>query len=497
MKNIVAKIEANLVYEVMDKTALEVAPLLSQRLGNTIYFKREDQTPVHSFKLRGAYHKMRKLTKTQLAKGIITSSAGNHAQGVALSAQKLGAEAIIVMPKTTSTIKVEAVKNFGGKVELHGNNYDEARDFAENIAKKTGATFIHPFDDPDVIAGQATIGVELLEQLSKIDYIFIPVGGGGLISGVAAVIKTHSPNTKIIAVEPTESSALSRSMAAGKQVVLEQVGLFADGVAVHKIGDAAFRLSPDLVDEAILVSNDEICAAIKDIYNETRSIVETSGALSVAGAKRYIDDFGLRGQNIITILSGANLNFDRLRFIAERADLGEQKEAIIAVTIKEEIGSFLNFCKLLGQSVITEFNYRYGDSDKARIFVGVALTDGEAEKIAIIARLKKDFKVLDMSDNSMAKTHIRYMVGGHSRAENEVIYRFEFPEYPGALLNFLQKIGNNWNISLFHYRNHGADFGRILIGLQASDTDILEQSFDELGYFYQNETDNPAYRYFL
>ncbi|MBE8189655.1 MAG: threonine ammonia-lyase, biosynthetic [Candidatus Thioglobus sp.] len=497
MKNIIKRIKRDIVSEVVAKTPLDFAEQISAKFGNKIYLKREDLTPVHSFKLRGAYHKIRTLNPQQLAQGVITCSAGNHAQGVAFSAQKLGISATIVMPKITPQIKVDAVKLFGAKVELFGNNFDEASDFAQEISKQNGQTFIHAFDDADVIAGQATIACELLEQLDKIDYIFVPVGGGGLISGIASVIKNERPEIKIIGVEPLDSAALTKSISQNTHAVLAEVGIFADGVAVKKVGVENLRLAKDLVDETVLVSSDEMCAAIKDIYNENRNVVEPSGALALAGAKRYLQEKQLQSKNIISIVSGANMNFDRLRYIAERADLGEQNEAIIAVTIPEQAGSFLAFCELLDDHGITEFNYRFAAENQARVFVGVALKDGLAEKQALIAKLSKSFDVLDMSENTIAKTHIRYMVGGRAAVEDEVLYRFEFPERPGALLNFLQKVGKKWNISLFHYRNHGADFGRVLIGLQAQNTAELERRFDELGYFYQNESTNRAYQYFL
>lgn len=497
MHNIVRRIKPEIIKEVMSPTSLDFAEQISMRLDNQIYLKREDLTPVHSFKLRGAYHKIRTLTLEQLSRGIITCSAGNHAQGVAFSAKKLGISATIVMPKITPQIKIDAVKSMGAKVMLFGNNYDEAYQFSQNFAKQHGQIFIHAFDDVEVIAGQATIAYELLEQLDNIDYIFVPVGGGGLITGIASVIKTKRPQIKIIGVEPIDSAALTRSIHENAQVVLAEVGTFAEGVAVKKVGVESLRLAKDLVDDTILVSNDEMCAAIKDIYNENRSIAEPSGALALAGAKHYLRDKQLRSQNIIVIVSGANMNFERLRYVAERADLGEQNEAILAVSIDEKPGSFLNFCQMLDNHSITEFNYRYGNQQQAHIFVGVGLREGLREKEALIAKLSESFEVLDMSDNSIAKTHIRYMVGGRAEASNEVLYRFEFPEHPSALLNFLTKVGTHWNISLFHYRNHGADFGRVLIGLQASDTSKLEQKFDELGYFYQNETNNKAYQRFL
>lgn len=502
MQNIVKRIKPHLIEEIMTRTPLSLATQLTKRLNNNIYFKREDTTPVHSFKLRGAYHKIRQLSPKQLACGVITSSAGNHAQGVALSAQKLNIKASIVMPKITPKIKIDAVQEFGAQVILFGDNYDQAYQFALKQAKMSGQTFIHPFDDVDVIAGQATIGVELLEQLDNIDYIFIPVGGGGLISGVAAYVKHHQPHIQIIGVEPIESPALERSRAEKSHIVLEEVGLFADGVAVQKVGEHTYRLVEQLVDDMVLVSNDEMCAAIKDVYNQTRSIVEPSGALSVAGAKSYLANNNLQDKNIITILSGANVNFNRLRHIAERAEIGEHKEAIFAVTIPEKSGSFLEFCQTLEGYAITEFNYRYASnqnnshSQTAHIFVGIGLNDAK-DKQQLTHQLSQNYSLVDMTDNELAKTHIRYMVGGVNKVENEVLYRFTFPEKPGALLKFLANIGTHWNISLFHYRNHGADYGRVLVGFQAVDTAQLEQQFDKLSYQYDNETNNIAYQYFL
>ncbi|WP_428087240.1 threonine ammonia-lyase, biosynthetic [Candidatus Thioglobus sp.] len=497
MQSIVSRIRRDVVREVVKQTPLEFSSQISASLDNKIYLKREDLTAVHSFKLRGAYHKIRTLSPEQLAKGVVTCSAGNHAQGVAFSAKKLGISATIVMPKITPKIKIDSVKSWGAEVILFGNTYDEAYDFSQNVAKQKGCSFIHAFDDLDVIAGQGTIAYELLEQLNDIDYIFIPVGGGGLITGIASVIKTERPEIKIIGVEPIGSDALTQSIKANTHAVLSEVDIFAEGVAVKKVGFENLRIVKDLVDDTILVSNDEMCAAIKDIYNQNRQVVEPSGALALAGLKRYVADKKLHGKNIISIVSGANMNFDRLRYVAERADIGEQNEAIIAATIDEKPGSFLKFCQMLEDHSITEFNYRYASADKARIFVGVSLSEGLSEKKQLLEKLSNSFDVLDMSDNSIAKTHIRYMVGGRSNCSDEVLYRFEFPERPQALLNFLKKIGNQWNITLFHYRNHGADFGRVLIGLQAQDIIKLEKNFDDLGYFYQNETDNKAYQYFL
>ena len=485
------------VYDVAKVSALSIATQLSKRFQNQIYLKREDDQVIHSFKLRGAYQKMSSMSDEQKIKGVIASSAGNHAQGVALGASKLNIKAIIVMPTSTPEIKVQAVEQLGAEVVLHGDVYDDAFHHAKKLESEQDLCFISPYDDFEVIAGQATVAKEVLSQLKEIDYVFAPVGGGGLISGMASYIKHYAPHIKVIGVEPVDSPTLYRALEANERVVLDDVGRFADGVAVKQIGALPFEIAKDSVDDVVLVSNDEMCAAIKDIYEDVRSVSEPAGALSTAGVKKYILEHGLKDKNIVSVVSGANVNFDRLRYIAERADLGELNEAIVAVTIPEEPGSFLRFCELLDNSSITEFNYRYAARKDAHIFVGIKLTSGESEKQALISRLSQSFEVMDMSDNSMAKTHIRYMVGGHANAENEVIYRFEFPERPGALLNFLKKVKTKWNISLFHYRNHGADFGRVLIGLQVDDVSDLESRFDEIGYYYQNETDNKAYQYFL
>jgi threonine dehydratase len=485
------------VYEVAKESALSIAPQLSKRFNNNIYLKREDDQVIHSFKLRGAYQKMSSMSEEQKSKGVIASSAGNHAQGVALGASKLNIKAIIVMPTSTPKIKVQAVEQLGAEVILHGDVYDDAFHHAQKLVEEHDLCFISPYDDFEVIAGQATVAKEILSQLEKIDYVFAPVGGGGLISGMASYIKHYAPHIKVIGVEPTDSPTLFKALEANERVILDDVGRFADGVAVKQIGELPFEIAKESVDDVILVSNDEMCAAIKDIYEDLRSVSEPAGALSTAGVKKYILENNLKNKNIVSVVSGSNVNFDRLRYIAERADLGELNEAIVAVTIPEEPGSFLKFCELLDNSSITEFNYRYSTKKDAHIFVGIKLSKGEVEKQALISRLSKSFEVIDMSDNSMAKTHIRYMVGGHANAENEVIYRFEFPERPGALLNFLKKVKTKWNISLFHYRNHGADFGRVLIGLQVDDVADLEARFDEIGYYYQNETDNKAYQYFL
>ena len=497
MSAIVKLADNSSVYEVAKVSPLSIATQLSKKFANQVYLKREDDQIIHSFKLRGAYQKMSSMSDEQKAKGVIASSAGNHAQGVALGASKLSIKATIVMPTSTPQIKVRAVQELGAEVILFGDVYDDAFVHAKKLVSEKDLCFISPYDDFEVIAGQATVAKEILAQLDQIDYVFSPVGGGGLISGMASYIKHYAPHIKVIGVEPIDSPTLFKALEANERVVLDDVGRFADGVAVKQIGELPFEIAKECVDDVILVSNDEMCAAIKDIYEDVRSISEPAGALATAGVKKYIIEHGLKNKNIVSIVSGSNVNFDRLRYIAERADLGEVNEAIVAVTIPEEPGSFLRFCELLDNNAVTEFNYRYSAKKDAHIFVGVKLTKGESEKQALIARLSNSFEVFDMSDNSMAITHIRYMVGGHANAENEVIYRFEFPERPGALLSFLKKVKTEWNISLFHYRNHGADYGRVLIGLQVEDIKELESKFDELGYYYKNETDNKAYQYFL
>jgi threonine dehydratase len=488
------------VYDVAIESPLEPAPALSKRLGNRLLLKREDLQPVFSFKLRGAYNKMTGLAPARLKKGVITASAGNHAQGVALAAQRLGCRAVIVMPVTTPRIKVEAVAARGAEVVLHGDSYAEACVYAVGLQRKHGLAFVHPYDDPEVIAGQGTIGLEILRQhTAPIEAIFVPIGGGGLISGIAAYVKRVRPSVKMIGVEPLDADAMARSLKAGRRVKLEQVGLFADGVAVRQVGRETFRLCRSLVDEVVLVSTDEMCAAIKDVFEDTRVVLEPSGALGVAGAKAWVARHGPRGRTLVAVASGANTNFDRLRFIAEEAELGEQREAILAVTIPERPGSFKKFCATLGARDITEFNYRIADSHEAHIFVGIAVQD-RVETGRIIANLRRhDLVTLDLSDNEMAKLHVRHMVGGRAGAENELLYRFEFPERPGALMKFLSSLRSDWNISLFHYRNHGADYGRVLVGIQVPRRELGEFRvfLKRLGYPYADETRNPAYRLFL
>jgi len=490
------------VYDVALKSPLDVAVNLSARIGNQVLMKREDLQPVFSFKLRGAYNKISGLDPDELARGVICSSAGNHAQGVALAAKRRGVRAVVVMPVTTPRIKTEAVRALGGEVVLHGDAYDDAYAYARDLADEDGLVFIHPFDDPVVIAGQGTIGAEILEQADdKIDVIFVPIGGGGLIAGIATYVKQLRPDVRIIGVEPEDSAAMKESLAAGEPVTLDHVGIFADGVAVRRVGDETLRLCQLFVDEIITVDTDQICAAIRDIFEDTRSIVEPAGGLTVAAAKKYVAERGVSGQCLVTINCGANVNFDRLRHIAERAAVGEQTEMLLAVEIPEEPGSFRHFCETIGRRGITEFNYRFADERKAHIFAGVQLSNGMQERLELLDRLRDaGFLVEDLSDNEMAKLHVRHMVGGRSPAvSNERLFRFEFPERPGALLDFLNAIGTNWNISLFHYRNHGSDYGRILAGidLPQAETAELEAHLADLGYPHWEESDNPAYTMFL
>lgn len=501
MTDYLEKILLARVYDVAIESPLDKASNLSRRINNTVWLKREDLQPVFSFKLRGAYNKMASLTKAQLNRGVVAASAGNHAQGVALSAQVLRCTATIVMPATTPQIKIDAVAARGATVVLHGDSYDEAYHHAKGIAKAEKKVFVHPYDDPDVIAGQGTIAMELLRQARQpIDAVFVPVGGGGLIAGMAVYLKRLNPAIKVIGVEPEDADAMARSLCKKERVRLPQVGLFADGVAVKEVGEETFRLCQLYVDEIIRVDNDAICAAIKDVFEDTRSILEPAGALGVAGAKAWAVREKAKGKNLVAVASGANMNFDRLRFIAERAELGEKREAVLAVSIPERPGSFKAFCTLLGARNITEFNYRFADPAVAHIFVGVQVgSRAEGEKL-VAALEKQHLPVLDLTDNEMAKLHIRHLVGGHApQVEHEVLYRFEFPERPGALMRFLNSLSENWNISLFHYRNHGADYGRVLCGVQVPPKDKarFQQFLDGLGYRYWNESRNPAFKLFL
>jgi threonine dehydratase len=490
------------VYDVAIESPLESAARLSRRLDNEVLLKREDLQPVFSFKLRGAYNRIAHLAESAAQRGVVCASAGNHAQGVALAARRRAIPAVIVMPQTTPHIKVQAVLDLGGEVQLHGDDYDTALEHALELARARGLVFVHAFDDPDVIAGQGTIAVEILRQTGgRLDAIFVPVGGGGLLAGIAVYVKYLYPAVRVIGVEPRDAAGMYESLRAGRRVTLERVGIFADGVAVRRVGEETFALCRGHVDEILLLDTDEICAAIQDVFEDTRSIVEPAGALAVAGLKQYVAREGWRGKRLVAINSGANMNFDRLRHVAERADLGGEREALLAVVIPERPGSFLRFCEVLGRRSVTEFNYRYSSAAAAQIFVGFALSQGRAEKDRVVGELAAaGFTVTDMTDDEMAKLHVRYMVGGHAPGlEHELLYRFEFPERPGALLRFLQAIGARWNISLFHYRNHGSDYGRVLAGIQvppAERADFLLH-LNELHYAYVEESANPAYRLFL
>ncbi len=501
LKNLVEKINHSHVYDVAINSPLDLQPSLSARIGNRVLLKREDTQPVFSFKLRGAYNKMANLSQSQLANGVICASAGNHAQGVALAAQKLKCRAVIVMPTTTPLIKINAVKNRGAEVVLFGDSYSDAYVHALKLEQLEKLTFVHPYDDMDVIAGQGTIAKEILEAYPEpIEAIFCCVGGGGLLAGIAAYVKAHRPEIRVIGVEAEDAEAMTESLKIGQRVMLEQVGLFADGAAVKQVGEHTFKLAQDYVDEMIVVDNDAICAAIKDVFEDTRSILEPAGALATAGIKEYAKRNNLQGKTLIGIASGANMNFDRLRFIAERAEIGEKREAILAVTIPEQPGAFKRFCALLGNRNITEFNYRYADDKNAHIFVGIAISDPTESSKLVSELIAQNLPALDLTDNEIAKLHVRHLVGGHApQAENEVVYRFEFPEKPGALMKFLESMGQDWNISLFHYRNHGADFGRVLVGMQVPPTEQADfKAFlHDLGYAYWDETHNPAYQLFL
>ncbi|NER49543.1 MAG: threonine ammonia-lyase, biosynthetic [Symploca sp. SIO1A3] len=489
------------VYDVAQESPLESAPNLSARLNNKLLLKREDMQSVFSFKLRGAYNKMAQLPPDILAQGVIAASAGNHAQGVALAASQMGTQAIIVMPVTTPQVKVNAVKARGGEVVLYGDTFDDAYGYARQIEAEKGLTFIHPFDDPYVIAGQGTIGMEILRQYQQpIHAIFVAIGGGGLISGIAAYVKRLRPEIKIIGAEPADSDAMYQSLKAGKRVRLSNVGLFADGVAVREVGEETFRLCQEYVDEVIRVDTDATCAAIKDVFEDTRSILEPAGALAIAAAKAYIEREQIQGKTVVAVACGANMNFDRLRFVAERAELGERREAIFAVTIPEAPGSLHKFCECLGKHNLTEFNYRISDEQEAHIFVGVRIANrADAVKIAETFEVC-GFPTLDLTDDELTKLHLRHMVGGRSSlACNELLYRFEFPERPGALMKFVGSMSPNWNISVFHYRNNGADYGRIVVGIQVPPKEMEQwQAFlDTLGYPYWDESQNPAYKLFL
>ncbi|MBT8551472.1 threonine ammonia-lyase, biosynthetic [Polynucleobacter paneuropaeus] len=502
--NYLKKILAARVYDVARETELELAPELSKRLGNQVLLKREDNQPVFSFKLRGAYNKMAHLSPATLKRGVIAASAGNHAQGVALAAAKMKTKAVIVMPVTTPSLKIDAVKARGGswvEVILHGESYSDAFTYSQVLEKKRGLTFVHPFDDPDVIAGQGTIAMEIFQQHEKpIDAIFVAIGGGGLIAGIGEYVKAVSPKTQVIGVQSVDSDAMKRSLKANRRIEMKDVGLFSDGTAVKLVGKETFRICKKVVDEIITVDTDEICAAINDVFTDTRSILEPAGALAIAGLKKYVEQHHSKKKTLVAVACGANMNFSRLRFVAERADVGEFKEAVFAVTIPEERGSFKRFCELLGKRNVTEFNYRIADQRQAHIFVGIGTQKaGDSEAIAKHFR-KAKFATIDLTHDELAKSHLRHMVGGHSAlAQDEQLYRFEFPERPGALMKFLTSMAPNWNISLFHYRNHGADYGRILVGIQVPKNEQKKfQAFvAKLGYPHWNETNNPAYRLFL
>jgi threonine dehydratase len=489
------------VYEVAMVSPFQEMPQLSARIGNHIQIKREDRQPVNSFKLRGAYNMVANLSDEQKAAGVIAASAGNHAQGMALSGSKLGIQTTIVMPKTTPDIKVDAVRSFGGNVVLHGDNFDEAKAEAEQLSLEHGYTFVPPFDHPMVIAGQGTIGMEMLQQNGHLDYIFVPVGGGGLAAGVAVLVKQLMPEIKVIAVEPEESACLKAALGAGEPVVLDQVSMFADGVAVKRIGEETFRLCQQYIDGHVSVSSDEICSAVKDIFEDTRAIAEPSGALALAGLKKFAEQNVLQGKQLGTVLSGANTNFHSLRYVSERCDLGEKREGLLAVTIPERQGAFFEFCNLIGGGAVTEFNYRYNDDKLANIFVGLRLQEGQQELDSVIQDLRDGgYPVVDLSDDEMAKLHVRYMIGGKpSKPLKERLYSFEFPEYPGALVKFLSTLGTHWNISLFNYHNQGADYGRVLCGFELDESDLSRFSahLRELGYQCKDESDNPSYQFFL
>ncbi|WP_048307118.1 threonine ammonia-lyase, biosynthetic [Halomonas sp. PR-M31] len=502
LEDTVKKILQARVYEAARETPITPAPFLSRRLNNQVLIKREDLQPVFSFKIRGAYNRMAQLSDAQKAKGVIAASAGNHAQGLALAAKLMGVKAIIVMPRITPEIKVQAVRARGAKVVLRGDAFSEALTHAQELIAEHGYTYVPPFDDPDVIAGQGTVGMEILRQhTGRLDAIFVPVGGGGLIAGVVAYVKYLRPEIRVIGVEAEDSACLKAALEAGERVTLKEVGVFAEGVAVAQIGEAPFAILQDLVDGVITVNTDEMCAAVKDIFEDTRAVAETSGALSLAGLKKYVQQSGAEGETLLCINSGANTNFDRLQHIAERTELGEQREAILAVTIPERPGSFKRFCKIIGKRMVTEFNYRYADAEQAHIFVGVQVKPGGEDRQEVIRKLKEaNYPVEDLTDNELAKLHTRHLGGGRPREHfDEQVYRFEFPERPGALMNFLTHLPANWNISLFHYRNHGAAYGRVLVGMQIPNGDRghVEKHFDEIGYRYWKESDNVAYRLFM
>ncbi|MCB1842352.1 MAG: threonine ammonia-lyase, biosynthetic [Halioglobus sp.] len=491
------------VYDVARETPIHEAALMSRRLDNRVWLKREDLQSVFSFKLRGAYCKMSRMSEEELARGVVAASAGNHAQGVAVAAQTLNVKAMIVMPRTTPQIKVDAVRSRGARVILHGDSFEEAAKHAETLVRKQSLTFVHPFDDPDVIAGQGTVGMEIVRQHQRpLDALFVPVGGGGLIAGVAAYVNYVWPQTRIVGVEPEDAACLKLALSRGRRARLTEVGLFADGCAVAQIGREPFRIIRDTVSEVITVSTDEICAAIKDIFEDTRSIAEPAGALALAGLKKYVESSLVRDQDLLAIVSGANTNFDRLRYISERTEIGEHREAVICVSVPEKPGSFRQFCRALGRRNITEFNYRYADASSARVFVGLSVAPGGDDLARLLEELRqRGYATEDLTDNEVAKLHVRYMVGGHApqALRDERVYRVEFPERPGALLKFLTGLGERWNISMFHYRNHGAAYGRILIGVQVprAERGAFETLLKRINFRYWEETDNRAYQLYL
>jgi threonine dehydratase len=501
LSELLREILTSRVYEVAKESALDPAPKLSKRVGNNVWLKREDQQPVFSFKLRGAYNKIAKLSQEERDRGVIAASAGNHAQGVALAAQKLGLRAVIVMPRTTPEIKVEAVRSRGAEAVLFGDSYSDAQQHCDELVKQTGMTFVHPFDDPLVIAGQGTIAFEILRQIpAGLSTIFVPIGGGGLIAGIAAYVKAVLPEVKVIGVQPRESDAMYQSVAAGHPVTLSHVGIFVDGVAVRTVGRYTFPIIKNTVDEILLVGNDEICAAMKDVFDDTRAIVEPAGALAVAGLKAYTERTQSRDQHYVALLSGANMNFDRLRFVAERAEVGEFREALFGVTIPERAGAFRQFCATLGPRVITEFNYRLNSRSRAEIFVGMSIRSQKDASDVQASLNALGYETADLTGSEMAKLHVRHMVGGHAQGvTRERLCRFEFPERPGALLQFLDTLGGRWNISLFHYRNHGSDSGRVLAAFEVPESDdaAFEGFLAALGYFYQVADGDESYRRFL
>lgn len=489
------------VYDVAVETPLQPAPRLSARLGNSVFFKREDMQPIFSFKLRGAYNRMAQLNPEERARGVITASAGNHAQGVAFSGQRLGVHTMIVMPVTTPEIKVNACRNRGAEVVLYGDSYSDAEAHAYKLQAELGMTFIHPYDDPLVIAGQGTVGLEISQQMrSERYYVFVPIGGGGLIAGIAVFLKSINPRITIVGVEPNDSDAMYQSIRAGERVTLDQVGIFVDGVAVKRVGGHSFRLVQQYVDEFIQVSTDDVCAAIKDVFDDTRSIQEPAGALSVAGLKRYAAEHGLRDESLVALTCGANMNFDRLRYVAERAEIGEHREALLAVTIPEQPGAFKRFCQVVGRRNITEFNYRYAPRPEAQIFVGIQLERADQRPTLVLELEQAGYRVIDLTQDELAIVHLRHLVGGRApEATDERLYSFEFPERPGALLHFLQSLDESWNISLFHYRNQGSAHGRVLVGIQVPNRDLdrFQGSLNRIGFRYREESENPAYRLFL